>query len=54
MRREDDVGGRATGNQRCVIIRPHHSTTYVDAAYCYRRTNVVCLSVCLLVGLSRS
>ena len=22
---------------------------YVDAAYCYRRTNVVCLSVCLSV-----
>jgi len=26
------------------IIRPHRSTTYVDAAYCYRRSGVVCLS----------
>jgi len=29
------------------IIRPHRSTMYTDAAYCYRRTNVVCLSVYL-------
>jgi len=28
------------------IIRPHRSTTYVDAAYCYRPCSVVCLSVC--------
>jgi len=21
---------------------PHHSTTYVDAAYCYRPSSVVC------------
>jgi len=28
------------------IIRPHHSTTYVDAAYSYRPSSVVCLSVC--------
>jgi len=28
------------------IIRPHHSTTYLDAAYCYRPSSVVCLSVC--------
>jgi len=27
------------------IIRPHRNTTYVDAAYCYRPTSVVCLSV---------
>jgi len=29
-----------------IIIRLHRSTTYVHAAYCYRRSNVVCLSVC--------
>jgi len=28
------------------IIRPHRSTTYVDAAYCYRPSSVVCPSVC--------
>jgi len=28
------------------IIRPHRSTTYVDAAYSYRPSSVVCLSVC--------
>ena len=28
------------------IIWPHHSTTYVDAIYCYRRSSVVCRSVC--------
>jgi len=32
------------------IFRRHWSTTYVDTAYCYRRSSVVCLSV----GLSRS
>jgi len=32
-----------------VIIRPHRSTTYVDAAYCYRPSSVVCRSVCLSV-----
>ena len=31
------------------IIRPHRSTTYVDAAYCYGPTSVVCRSVCLSV-----
>jgi len=30
------------------VIRPHHSTSYVDVAYCYRRGSVVCLSVTLL------
>ena len=29
-----------------IIIRPHRSTTYVDAAYCYRQSSVVCRSVC--------
>ena len=27
------------------IIRPHRSTTYVDAVYCYRPSSVVCRSV---------
>jgi len=26
-------------------IRMHRSTTYIDAAYCYRRSTMVCLSV---------
>jgi len=26
------------------IFRPHHSTMYVDAAYCYRWSSIVCLS----------
>ena len=25
-----------------VVIRPHCSTMYVDAAYCYRQSSVVC------------
>jgi len=32
-----------------VIITPHRSTTYVDAAYSYRPSSVVCRSVCLSV-----
>jgi len=31
-----------------IIIRPHRSTTYVDAAYCYRPSSVVCRSVTLV------
>jgi len=27
------------------IIRPHRSTTFLDAAYCYRSSSVVCQSV---------
>jgi len=30
-----------------IIIKPHRSTTYIDAAYCYRPSSVVCQSVCL-------
>jgi len=30
-----------------IIIRPHHSTTYIDAAYCCRGSSMVCQSVCL-------
>jgi len=29
-----------------VVIRPHRSTTYVDVAYFYRLSSVVCQSVC--------
>jgi len=32
---------------RFFIIRPHCSTRHVDAAYCYGRSTVVCLLVCL-------
>ena len=32
-----------------IIIRLHRSTTYAYAAYCYRRSSVVCRSVCLSV-----
>ena len=28
------------------VFRPHRSTTYVDAAYCYRPISVVCMYVC--------
>jgi len=31
-----------------LIIRPHRRTTYVDAAYCYRRSSVVCQSPTLV------
>jgi len=30
----------------CFLFRPHRSTTYLDAAYCYRRSSEVCRSVC--------
>jgi len=29
-----------------IMIRPHRSITYVDAAFCYRPSSVVCRSVC--------
>jgi len=32
--------------QSMFVFRPHRSTTYVDAAYCYRSSSVVCRSVC--------
>ena len=35
----------------CSFFRLHHSTTYVDVAYCYRPRSVVCRSVCLSVTL---
>jgi len=34
-----------------LIFRSHSSATYVDAAYCYQLSSVVCLSVGLLVCL---
>jgi len=34
--------------QRCGVIRPHRSTVYVDAAYCYGWCSMVCLSVTIL------
>jgi len=33
------------------IIRLHRSTTYVDVAYCYRPSSMVCRSVCLYFTL---
>ena len=36
----------------CLVFRPHRSTTYVDAAYCYQPSSVVCRSVCRSVRLS--
>jgi len=37
-----------------IIIGLHHSTAYVDAAYCYKQSNMVCwsLSVCQSVSPS--
>jgi len=32
-----------------VIIRPHRSSTYVDVAYCYRPSSVVCRSVTVVI-----
>jgi len=34
-----------------IIIRPHRSTTYVDAAYCYRPSRMLCRSLCWSVTL---
>jgi len=31
-----------------LVLRPHRSTTYVDAVYCYRPSSVVCQSVTLV------
>jgi len=36
-----------------IIIRPHCSTTYVDAAYCYQLSSVVCRSFCQSITLMR-
>jgi len=32
-------------NFQAFITKPHFRTTYVDAAYCYRPSSVVCVSV---------
>jgi len=29
-----------------IVIRPHRSSTYIDVAYCYRPSSVVCQSIC--------
>jgi len=34
-----------------LFIKPHRSPTYVDAAYYYRLSSVVCRSVCRSVSL---
>jgi len=39
---------RSIDQIRFPIIRPHHRTTYVDAACCYRPSSVVCRSVTLV------
>jgi len=36
--------GVAVASECLIIIRPHRSTTYVDAAYSYRPSSVVCRS----------
>jgi len=38
--------GLRSWRKKRTCFRPHRSTTYVDAAYCYRRSSVVCLSIC--------
>ena len=35
-----------TSRNSCLLFRPHRSTTYVDAAYCYRLSSAVRRSVC--------
>ena len=35
-----------------IIFRPRRSTTYVDAASCYRWSSVVCLEASLFVGFA--
>jgi len=37
-----------------ITIKPHRSTTYVDAAFCYRPSSVVCLFVCQSVTVVSS
>jgi len=40
-------------DQFWTIIRPHRSTTYVDAAYCYPPSSVVCRFVTLVSPAKR-
>jgi len=35
-----------------ILFRLHRTTTYVNAACCYRPSSVVCMSVSLSVGRS--
>jgi len=36
-----------------VVVRPHCSTMYIDASYCYRPSSVVCRSA-TLVSLAKT
>jgi len=42
---------RSSVQQETAVVRPHRSTTYLDAARCYRPSSVACWSVCLSVSL---
>jgi len=35
------------------VFRPHRRTTYIDAAYCYRRSSVVCRSITIVSPAKR-
>jgi len=51
---EDSVTWHLVRTVHLIIIMLHHSTTYVDVAFCYRRSRVVCQSLCSsVVCLSR-
>jgi len=42
----NELGNSIINTIMVISIRPHRSTTYIDAAYCYRLSTVVCRSVC--------
>jgi len=42
---DDNIINTNIGIVNNIIIRPHRSTMYVDVAYCYRRSSMICLSV---------
>ena len=35
-------------NTKTLLFRPHRNTTYLDAAYCYRRRSVFCWSITII------
>jgi len=43
--------GSSSSSSSIAVVRPHRSTTYVDVAYCYRRSRPVGWSVSLSVTL---
>ena len=45
-------GSFSKKKKKLQIFRLHRSTMYVDAAYCYRPSSMICWSVCLSVSLS--